>query len=68
MGQCVWAEPGRIGSILTGHDRRGNSTWKKVVKEGRTPAASLESNPPLQSLTSCPHNHNSVSTVSLHHH
>ena len=34
MGECVWAEPGKMGGIFTGHERRGNSTWKKSC-EGR---------------------------------
>ena len=36
MGQCVWAEPGKMGRILTGRERRGNFKWKKkIVKKDR---------------------------------
>ena len=34
MGECAWDEPGRMGRILTGCERRGDSTWKKSC-EGR---------------------------------
>ena len=39
MGQCVWAEPGKMGRLLTGRERRGNFKWEKktnkpVKKEG----------------------------------
>ena len=37
MGECVWAEPGKMGRILTGRERRGNFKWKKkknLKKEG----------------------------------
>ena len=29
MGECVWAEPGKMGRILTGCERRGSFKWKK---------------------------------------
>ena len=32
MGECVWAEPGRIGRILTGREKRGNSKGKTSGK------------------------------------
>ena len=36
MGECVWAEPGKMGRILTGCERRGNFKWeKKNVKKDR---------------------------------
>ena len=28
MGECVWAEPGKMGRILTGCERRGSFKWK----------------------------------------
>ena len=46
LGECVWAEPGRMGRILTGHERRGNSKWKTSSK-GRFHCLTPESSPPL---------------------
>ena len=69
MGECVWAEPGEMGGILTGCERKGNSTWKKSCKKGKTSAVWLW-NPAFlcQGLINC---FNSllcfISTLSLHH-
>lgn len=38
MGESAWDEPGKMGRMLTGHERRGNSTRKKAVKEAGPPA------------------------------
>ena len=35
MGECVWAEPGKMGRILTGCERRGNFKWGKKKCEKR---------------------------------
>ena len=33
MGECVWAEPGKMVRILTSRERRGNFKWKKKKKK-----------------------------------
>ena len=35
IGECVWAEPGKMGRKLTGCERRGNSKWKKNCEKGQ---------------------------------
>lgn len=39
MEECVWAEPGKMGRILTGCARRANSKWKKNCEERQRPPA-----------------------------
>lgn len=39
MEECVWAEPGKMGRILTGCERRGNSKRKKNCEERQRPPA-----------------------------
>ena len=39
MGECAWDEPGKMGRMLTGRERRGNSTRKKSCEGRRVPAA-----------------------------
>ena len=38
MGECVLAEPGKMGRILTGCERKGDSKWKKSCKKDKTSA------------------------------
>ena len=38
MGECVWADPGKMGKILTGCEKKGNPKWKKSSKKGKMPA------------------------------
>ena len=38
MGECVLAEPGKMGGIVTGCERKGDSTWKKSCKKGKMSA------------------------------
>ena len=38
MGECVLAEPGKMGRILTGCERKGDSKWKKSCKKGKMSA------------------------------
>ena len=35
MGECAWDEPGKMGRMLTGCERRGDSTRKKSCEGSR---------------------------------
>ena len=41
MGESAWDEPGKMGRMLTGHERRGDSTRKKSCEGRRAPATGL---------------------------
>jgi hypothetical protein len=70
----AWDEPGKMGRILTGHERRGDSTWKKSCegKQGSC-CSTLESSPLLLGPYVQTHIYHfssllcGASTVSLHH-
>ena len=41
MGECAWDEPGKMGRMLTGRERRGDSTRNKSCEGRRAPATGL---------------------------